>query len=44
MALQTDPIAERTAIPVIQQSFANRGKEVPKGIQKAIDKLTGKKQ
>jgi len=42
LSIQSDNRAERTAIPVIEQSFGNKGKSVPKRIQKAIDKLTGR--
>ncbi len=42
--LDQDNRAERVAIPVIQQSFANKRKNVHPKIQNAIDKLSGNKK
>jgi len=44
VSLDTDPRAERIAIPVIEQSFANNRKKVPERVQKAINKLLGKQK
>jgi len=44
LSIETDGRAERTAIPVIEQSFARNGRKVPKGVQKAIDKLSEDKK
>lgn len=43
LTIQSDNRAERTAIPVIEQSYANRGDKVPKSIQKAISILNSRK-
>jgi len=39
LTINRDRRAERTAIPVVRQSFVNKGKRVPKNVRRAIESL-----